>query len=69
MDCGNGYIEVSFKVEDGGGDNALIVATTNDITANTMTQSFSLVDPDMNLLDYKLKSDYFDFESTNIIQN
>ena len=68
MDCGNGHLEVSFEVKDGGGDNALIVATNKDITAGNMTQSFSLVDPNMNLLEYRVEGDNFDFEATDITQ-
>lgn len=64
--------EFSFRLQDGGGDNALIVATSKLYINNQVlvSTSFSTVDANMNLLAYKLQiGDNIYFEATSIIQN
>lgn len=57
LTCSDGATaEVSLSLESGGGDNALVVATTKLYTAGgvLVSQSLSLVNPSMRLLEYDI---------------
>lgn len=72
LECTDGATaEVSFKLQAGGGDNALVVATTKlYINGQVLVStSFSTVDPNMNLLAYKIQiGDNIYLEATSITQ-
>lgn len=72
LECTDGATaEVSFKLQTGGGDNALVVATTKlYINGQVLVStSFNTVDPNMNLLAYKIQiGEIIYLEATSITQ-